>query len=422
MVVITLKKMFTLVLPVSLLSDAQGLVEFGRERFGGENIVGRKRFVAAPGMFDYEKVRPYSRGRTHKLSDQGLKDIIDARSVLELSSSISLSMSMEVMPSVPTAPTFGPPSHIPPSGPPGPAMPSAPTPQSMPSTPVGSPSSNPALLPPPPSNDPEIEPTVSYEPSMTTYPTTTPSTIPSSLLTEDPTVSYEPSVTSSPVADGSGTECVIENGLTLGASSDNSATPIFLAVGYQAESTTSIVEDFRSELENELIGIAVSAILGCEVNFSDSIFPQTLEVATCTPAMNAAEGCFVMETEAIVFIKGLVNEDVAAFEAYQAIQNAMFNGRIVGRVPTILRLQFLSPLPLPVPPGSGEGTSEPIPVSSNRSDSANVNPWTIGASVASIMGGFVSILVWARARKFRQRRQQLMDETSWVNGDSPAAE
>lgn len=229
-------------------------------------------------------------------------------------------------------------------------------------------------------------------------------------------MSYEPSTTASPTTD----ECVIENGLSLGSSSDSTATPIFLAVGYQAESTSSLVDDFRTELENEMLKTAVAAVLGCEADFVGSIFPQTLEVATCTPTLDNATACFIMETEAIVFVKGPVNEDVAVFEAYQAIQNDMIGGRYIGRVATLLRLQFLSPLPLPVPPGSNQDTSEPIPVSSSRNGGANVNPWTIGASVASIMGGFVSILVWARARKFRQRRQQLMDETAWVNGDSPA--
>jgi hypothetical protein len=278
--------------------------------------------------------------------------------------------------------------------------------------PVASPSST---------SGPVSEPSFSYEPSTTAFPSPAPSSSPSTSPTTSPSVSYEPSTTNSPttVLEGS-TDCVIENGLSLGSSSDTSSTPLFLAVGYQAESTSSVVDDFQRELENELIGTAVAAILGCEADFTGSIFPQTLEVATCTSSLDEAEGCFIMETEAIVFVKGPVNEDVAIFEAYQAIQNGMISGRFVGLIPTILRLQFLSPLPLPVPPGSGEDTSEPIPVSSNRDSSGNVNPWTIGASVASIMGGFVSILVWARARKFRQRRQQLTDETSWVNGNSPA--
>lgn len=125
-----------------------------------------------------------------------------------------------------------------------------------------------------------------------------------------------------------------------------------------------------------------------------------------------------METDFIVFVEGPVNEDEAMFEAYKGIQNSMVNDLYIGLVPTILGLEFLSPLPLPVPPGSGGETPAPIPVSANR-QSASVSPWMIGASVASIMGAFASILLWARARRYRQRRQQLMDDT--YNG-SPITE
>jgi hypothetical protein len=124
------------------------------------------------------------------------------------------------------------------------------------------------------------------------------------------------------------------------------------------------------------------------------------------------------------FFTGPVDEDVAVFEAYKAIRDNMINDKYIGFIPTIVRLEYLSPLPLPVPPGAGDDDSDgqPIPVSSNRDGASNLSPWTIGASVASIMGGFVSILVWARARRFRQRRQQLMDETtSWVNSGNPVS-
>jgi hypothetical protein len=146
--------------------------------------------------------------------------------------------------------------------------------------------------------------------------------------------------------------------------------------------------------------------------------------ASCAATADTAVTCFIMETEAIIFFTGPVDEDVAVFEAYKAIQGNMINGRYIGIIPTIVRLEYLSPLPLPVPPGVGDDDADggSIPVSTNRTGSSNLSPWTIGASVASIMGGFVSILVWARARRFRQRRQQLMDETSsWVNSGDPVS-
>lgn len=143
-----------------------------------------------------------------------------------------------------------------------------------------------------------------------------------------------------------------------------------------------------------------------------------ISVASCTPTLDDAKGCFIMETEVILFLNGPVNEDEAAFEAYRTIQENMSGGLYIERVPTILNLQFLSPVPLPLPPGNGGGASEPIPVSTQSEGSVNVSPWTIGSSVAVVMGGFVSLLVWTRAKRFGQRRQQLMEETSWVNCES----
>jgi len=307
-------------------------------------------------------------------------------------------MSMGGLPSVPTV---GPPSAIPPAGPPGPSAPSMPT-----------------SRPPSSGFEPTSEPTVSYEPSISSYPSGNPSVAPT---TGEPTESFEPSVsadpTTSPVVTDDEGEC-LGNGLSLVSASDADSTPLFLAVGYQAESTSSTIERFVNELEDALIDTAIVAMLGCATETSRLVFPQTLEVASCTPQVDTAAGCFVMETEAVIFLSGPVDEDVAIFEAYRAIQESMRGDRYIGVVPTILRLEFLSPLPLPVPPGvDNDADGGATPVSSRGNESA-ASPWAIGASVASVMGGFISILVWARARRFRQRRQQLMDDTSWANGDS----
>eukprot|EP00539_Tryblionella_compressa_P005765 CAMPEP_0178770650 /NCGR_PEP_ID=MMETSP0744-20121128/21516_1 /TAXON_ID=913974 /ORGANISM="Nitzschia punctata, Strain CCMP561" /LENGTH=377 /DNA_ID=CAMNT_0020427063 /DNA_START=90 /DNA_END=1223 /DNA_ORIENTATION=- len=355
------------------LPSAHGWTEFGRERTA-DNLVQRKRVLGWSQAFDSD----HSMGDQQSLGkgmEESLQDIVDARSVLEVS------MSMGGLPSVPTV---GPPSAIPPAGPPGPSAPSMPT-----------------SRPPSSGFEPTSEPT--------------------SPTTGEPTESFEPSVsadpTTSPVVTDDEGEC-LGNGLSLVSASDADSTPLFLAVGYQAESTSSTIERFVNELEDALIDTAIVAMLGCATETSRLVFPQTLEVASCTPQVDTAAGCFVMETEAVIFLSGPVDEDVAIFEAYRAIQESMRGDRYIGVVPTILRLEFLSPLPLPVPPGvDNDADGGATPVSSRGNESA-ASPWAIGASVASVMGGFISILVWARARRFRQRRQQLMDDTSWANGDS----
>lgn len=150
--------------------------------------------------------------------------------------------------------------------------------------------------------------------------------------------------------------------------------------------------------------------------------------AECDPSLSNAMSCFIMETEVIIFFKGPVDEDEAVYKAYSAIKDSMTKeGGYVGTIPTIVKLEFLSPSPLPIPPGSEVGgNSTGVPVSSVESNanssgtsSSGVNPWTIGASVAILMGGLVSAVVYARSRHLHRSRQQLLsDEMDLMNGIS----
>ena len=135
--------------------------------------------------------------------------------------------------------------------------------------------------------------------------------------------------------------------------------------------------------------------------------------------MANATTCFVMETEVVIFLVGPVDEDVAAYEGYSAIESSMSNSSYVRSIPTVVGLEFLSPLPLPGPPDEqgGNGTATPIVSETNTSNRSSVNPWTIGACFATIMGGALSMLMWSRSRRFRQSRQQLMDEAESVNAN-----
>ena len=302
---------------------------------------------------------------------------------------MSMSMSMD-----------GPPIPFPPSQP---SVPTAPTP----SAPIATPSSS------NPASSPTAEPTVTAEPTTTDSPTivvpVVPTKSPSASPTGEPTVSVEPSVTAGPTTvDG----CP-NNGLSLTTSDDNNSEVIFLAVGYQVESTSDEVEGFVDELGMTLIDQAVAAILGCEIDTTDLVFPTTLEIATCIPTEDSAEGCFIMETEAILLISGDFNQDVAVFDAYTAIQ-AYINAYTPGLIRTILRLDYLSPLPIPVPPGSG--TSAPIPVTSNRSGGTTATSWVIGAAVGSILGGIVIALA---SRKYCQKKMRDTSESEWMNGGTP---
>jgi hypothetical protein len=106
--------------------------------------------------------------------------------------------------------------------------------------------------------------------------------------------------------------------------------------------------------------------------------------------------------------------DKAAYAGYMAIRENMENGSFLVIVPTIVRLEYLSPLPLFVPPaangGDQNGTTPPFLVASRDSGSSNVSPWTIGACVATIMGGLISMVVWSRNRQNRRQHVHLLEE------------
>jgi hypothetical protein len=126
-----------------------------------------------------------------------------------------------------------------------------------------------------------------------------------------------------------------------------------------------------------------------------------------------------METEFIIWVKGPVQSDVATFRAYTAILVAMNDDEYVKTIPDLVNVKYLSPSPILVP----SSLADDVNTSPNNTDESNViqntvrvSKWTIGASVASIMGGFVSIMVYVRSRRSRQRRHLLAEETTpWVS-------
>ena len=144
--------------------------------------------------------------------------------------------------------------------------------------------------------------------------------------------------------------------------------------------------------------------------------------ATCDPTVDIENECFVMQTSFIIGVEGPVNTDVAAYEVYLAIQESMANGTYTEAIPDIVFLEFLSPLPLIAPPsGGGENNSPDSVDNSDLKRDVDVSPWTIGFAVGSVMGGFVSVLVWARSRRSRQNRMASLEETTpWVNPESDA--
>lgn len=222
-----------------------------------------------------------------KIIINSIDEALAVREMMEL----SMSYSMSFPPSetkAPTAPVGAPTAPSAPVGVPAPASPTTPTVQPPP-TPSEPTAPNPS--------GPTLPPTLSFEPSMTAFPTddgqsSIPSDEPSTVPSASPTLSFEPSLTAEPslpdlsisqrpVGDG-GTEdvCPSDSVLSLGDPSDNTTTPVFLAVGYRVESTSTTGNSsvFADPLGAELISTAVKAILGCKQDWDGLVFPQTTEI------------------------------------------------------------------------------------------------------------------------------------------------
>lgn len=232
-------------------------------------------------------------------------------------------------------------------------------------------------------------------------------------------------------------QCV-EGSIALGVAAEDSV-PVVLSVGYLVESTSQDPQDFIERLETALLGTALLAALQCNDGdnagrrnlmgqSSRALLEDTSIVGTCTPEVEEAQSCHFMETDISFFVNGDIDPDEAAYAGYIAIEQNMEDGTYVTLVDQILRIVYLSPLPLPSPPqlnADGE-TLDPSTKSSSKVSStgdSEVSPWTIGACVATIMGGVISLAVWNRNRRARQLGDMVDDEESMDgrDGSSPSS-
>lgn len=133
--------------------------------------------------------------------------------------------------------------------------------------------------------------------------------------------------------------------------------------------------------------------------------------------------------------------DLAIHAAYTAIQYHMDHDLYIGMIPTVLLLEYLSPLPIPYPGGNETTTTDDAWNGSDTNDDddddgnsnpnhqtdpslatsrLSLSPWTIGACAATVMGGIISLSLWSRNRRrdrLRRHRHhiQLMEEHATRN-------
>lgn len=118
------------------------------------------------------------------------------------------------------------------------------------------------------------------------------------------------------------------------------------------------------------------------------------------------------------WVNGEIGTEEAAYRGYTAIRDNMGDdGSFLTLTDVLVRLEYLSPYPLPTPPAanggdnSGTTATPPSSVASRGSGGDNnVSPWTIGACVATIMGGLISMVVWSRNRGNRRQHVQLFED------------
>lgn len=325
-------------------------------------------------------------------------------------------------PSISTRPT----NVSTPVEPPGPSGAPEPTEAPMsPLTPIAS-----ALVPTlPPFFSGPTEPIESSDPPQNIAPSVLPVLSPIAqpqppIATPIKTLSSKPST--EPPSSGlpTGTsDCLSISTLVLGTAADESSTPVALDIGYHVESNTSSIEEFEAELVEEFIRTAAFAIFGCNPETRGKIATNTEEIiaATCDPTVDGGNECFVLQTTLIIGVEGPVETDAASYEAYKSIQESMEDGTYTDTIPDVVFLEFVSPLPLLEPSSTGGDGGSDSPNRVENPDfqrNVDVSPWTIGFSVASVMGGIVSLLVYERAKRNRQNRRLRLDETTpWVSQD-----
>jgi len=120
-----------------------------------------------------------------------------------------------------------------------------------------------------------------------------------------------------------------------------------------------------------------------------------------------------METELLFYVNDDHETDVASFLGYKAVEKDMLTDAYIGSIPTVTRVEYIYPLAMPVPPQLSVDDAKQNSTST-RGVRPLVSPWTIGACVATIVGGLISIGLWTR-RNRGQRRHVPLIETSPVS-------
>lgn len=122
--------------------------------------------------------------------------------------------------------------------------------------------------------------------------------------------------------------------------------------------------------------------------------------------------CTALETVFRIVIDEAVDPALAAFLGYVRLQEEMDGGSFLPPIQGLRRVKYLSPLPL-LPPIVDDTTASPTLSPSAAQSNLSISPWTLGAVIATCIGGLVALSVWVRNRRTRnERHMQLLEDVS----------
>jgi hypothetical protein len=255
---------------------------------------------------------------------------------------------------------------------------------------------------------PTFAPTTTAEPTLTRRPTTTPTTPVPTLLptasspptftrlpTAVPTLSAHPSAP--PSSNPTPTlflekvvfTCSDQGGVALAQRPFTAATTIPFTVAYLIE-TFGFLEDFRADLEAQVLADAVMGALNCGPGVFATAEPPVVPMQTiltgevCTPEISL---CTVLETNFNIVVTEDRSPEASAFLGYVRLSNEMAAYPVV--IPPLDRVQYLRPLLFPpLLDGTANATQPPIFLGGVES-TGSLSPWTMG----SVLGTYGRWLV-----------------------------
>ena len=122
--------------------------------------------------------------------------------------------------------------------------------------------------------------------------------------------------------------------------------------------------------------------------------------------------CFVMGADIVYILNGNRNTDYSAYLAYLALNDQM--GGYDAELPDVARVLYLNPTPVLPPVAVGDPDPSADEFISSGNDTISNSPWIVGAAVAMITTGLLTMMVWKRNRRNQDRymRQLELDDVS----------